>query len=113
MASNGIQLAKLRGLLSPSEPQKSMQAVKTTGSFNNNFHLQKKILGHASEFTFKNGVKPSKGTQIFTASRSEQDLLTFTLEVFSYFFLSQLRDMKIYYIFIILYYIHISFQSSC
>lgn len=92
MASNGVQLAKLWGLLSPREPQKYMQAVKTTGLFNNNFHLQNAILGHASQFIFKNVVKLWKGSQIFAASQSEQDLLISSSEIFSYFFLSQLSE---------------------
>lgn len=47
------------------------------GLFNDNFHLQQAILGHASEFIFEDDVKSSKGSQVFMSSQSEQDLLIF------------------------------------
>lgn len=47
------------------------------GLLNKNFRLQKAILGHASAFTFKNGVNFSKGSQISMSLQSEQDLLIF------------------------------------
>lgn len=51
-------------LLSPSEPQKYTQAVKSIGLLNN-FHLQKVILGHASELTFKKLCQTFKRIQKF------------------------------------------------
>lgn len=51
-------------LLSPSEPQKFTQAVKSIGLLNN-FPLQKVILGHTSELTFKRVCQTFKRIQNF------------------------------------------------